>query len=600
MNIQNNSTNRSFSTTEDLSPIENTKKLSSFITEFAEPGNIVPHFWFSIIINENGSPDFTAITLLSEIFALYRFAYSSNSCGYANKPTADKTTLLGHTLRISYNHFTNKFHVNKGKVRRAFLLLEELGIIKRDFCNIDVGNGNRCNKLLLTIDSNFFKSCFRNPELDIRTQRDKNTKDNIHPASDLAIKNKNENNDKIQSLQISTHLIRKKNIYKNRSTNFTDLAYTKTKSKSNFLKIYSKKEKIPSFVKKITLGKEFSIRKINNLNGVEQEKHTGNVHAISSSMFRKNKTLPTNQILKNNLANPSFKTQTRQIADFYPLSRKECIQLQAESGREFSLNAMNEILLDMAKRLSDRYFKSKKSFMNYMAKAFRYEMRDAVKISNENFKIRSMQSIDERLLQQQEQYLSTIESSRQVSPEWHLKKKLACVLATNTAYELLRNYSGIRIIGGICQIRLIKPIELTELERATILNQVKATHERLENGRHQTIENLEIIQLAKVITGSMIQERNSYKTTSEGLPNKLPDTLWGKMRQELIKEYGKHGSALDQAWFSKLDLSIEEDKKSIKLKAPSAFIKDWVENNYSQMIGIILGNLGFRLEGFSC
>ena len=56
--------------------------------------------------------------------------------------------------------------------------------------------------------------------------------------------------------------------------------------------------------------------------------------------------------------------------------------LQSSSKREFSLNSMNEILLNMSKRLSNRYFKSKKGFLSYMSKVFAYEMRDAVKINN--------------------------------------------------------------------------------------------------------------------------------------------------------------------------------------------------------------------------
>ena len=42
----------------------------------------------------------------------------------------------------------------------------------------------------------------------------------------------------------------------------------------------------------------------------------------------------------------------RQLEDFYPLSAEDCSALQGMSGREFSLNAMNEILKNMSKRIT--------------------------------------------------------------------------------------------------------------------------------------------------------------------------------------------------------------------------------------------------------
>jgi hypothetical protein len=58
------------------------------------------------------------------------------------------------------------------------------------------------------------------------------------------------------------------------------------------------------------------------------------------------------------------------------------------SGRDFSLNAMNEILLDMSKR-RDNQFCSKAQFLAYFGKCLRFEMRDAVKTGNDNFCIKA-------------------------------------------------------------------------------------------------------------------------------------------------------------------------------------------------------------------
>jgi hypothetical protein len=72
----------------------------------------------------------------------------------------------------------------------------------------------------------------------------------------------------------------------------------------------------------------------------------------------------------------------------YPLTKEDGDKLQSLSGRDFSLNAMNEILLDMSKRLDNR-FCSKAQFMAYFGKCLRFEMRDSVKTGNDNFRIKA-------------------------------------------------------------------------------------------------------------------------------------------------------------------------------------------------------------------
>ena len=72
----------------------------------------------------------------------------------------------------------------------------------------------------------------------------------------------------------------------------------------------------------------------------------------------------------------------------YPLTKEDGDKLQSLSGRDFSLNAMNEILLDMSKRLDNR-FCSKAQFLAYFGKCLRFEMRDAVKTGNDNFRIKA-------------------------------------------------------------------------------------------------------------------------------------------------------------------------------------------------------------------
>ncbi len=80
--------------------------------------------------------------------------------------------------------------------------------------------------------------------------------------------------------------------------------------------------------------------------------------------------------------------EPQDLKHHYPLTKEDGGKLQSMSGRDFSLNAMNEILLDMSKRRDNR-FCSKAQFMAYFGKCLRFEMRDSVKTGNDNFRIKA-------------------------------------------------------------------------------------------------------------------------------------------------------------------------------------------------------------------
>jgi len=97
---------------------------------------------------------------------------------------------------------------------------------------------------------------------------------------------------------------------------------------------------------------------------------------------------PTNAELKARVYRFNQYTEPKDLKHHYPLTKEDESKLQSLSGRDFSLNAMNEILLDMSKRL-DNKFCSKAQFMAYFGKCLVFEMRDSVKTSNDNFRIKA-------------------------------------------------------------------------------------------------------------------------------------------------------------------------------------------------------------------
>ena len=324
--------------------------------------------------------------------------------------------------------------------------------------------------------------------------------------------------------------------------------------------------------------------------------HFGGEHLIDNE---NKKNIFKNRSTESNFCKNSFEkeepikkviqfngNEPKKLKDFYPLSKDDCYKLQSLSGREFSLNSMNEILLDMSKRLTDRFFKSKKAFLSYMGKVFCHEKRDAVKINKDNFKIKNNLNLDEIEKEEREKYLNKIEENKEISSEWQLKKKLASKLQTETAYKLLKSFEFIDVNNGICNLYLSKHLELSDTEEKIILQEVQVTYQQLNSvdegsGR---IESLKIVMPAIMTTMSIDQNKIEKST--------LPKGMWGRVREKLIEIYGE---ATDRNWFSKLTANVDEVRKEIKLKAATDFTKDWIETNYLQAIERIVNNQQFKV-----
>ena len=465
---------------------------SPFVTcgKVFKPGDVIVHTWYKQFCLEDGNPDLVAITILSDIVAWYR----NGTDGYSGALTPK---LHGHSLYLSYNYYEQKFGFREDRVRRALTRLYTQNILKRRFKNIHV-KGRRVNKLVIDLDAGFFKSCFLDPELDIRGIREEKKSYRLHRCYH----------------QISTKTI----FIKNRSSVHTH--------KSNFCK----------------------------------------------NSLAKQKTAPTTSLLP---------VKGFSLASFYPLSQLETAKLQALCGREFSGNAINEILLSMSKRLTDRFFKSKKAFMKYMAKALTYELRDAVKTSNDSFRIRANISNDEILKQQQEVFLSTIEESTDTTTAGQLSRKLASILAPDLAYEfLLAAKFPPHETSSALKINLQKSIDLSEMQYRLILEQAQSVYGPSINSLEFIVKNQESPGMN--ISNVILPDANNQKLLG----------VWGRIRMGLIRTCGE---AIDRNWFSKLKVNVDEEKGEIKLQAPTLFIRDWIQQNYQHLLEKFSNQENYRL-----
>jgi hypothetical protein len=77
---------------------------------------------------------------------------------------------------------------------------------------------------------------------------------------------------------------------------------------------------------------------------------------------------------------------------------------------------------------------------------------------------------------------------------------------------------------------------------------------------------------------------------------KLPEGIWGDICQKLIVIYDEYAY---RNWFSKLTPVIDKEAKTIELKAPNLFVKQWIKDNYGEVIINIIKDLGFEFKEIS-
>ncbi len=108
-------------------------------------GNVTPQMWYRTITRENGKPHLLAIAILADIVYWYRPAEvrdesSGNITGYRKRFKADM-------LQRSYDQFAEFLGVTKRNVTDAIVLLESLGVIRREFRTVEIG-GMKYNNVL--------------------------------------------------------------------------------------------------------------------------------------------------------------------------------------------------------------------------------------------------------------------------------------------------------------------------------------------------------------------------------------------------------------------------------------------------------------------
>jgi hypothetical protein len=240
---------------------------------------------------------------------------------------------------------------------------------------------------------------------------------------------------------------------------------------------------------KIKAGTGMPISIYKDENYIKDRSNESNFCKNSKKAVTKKKVLantrkkPTNQERKARIYSPKFKQydKPKSLGEHYPLSQEDCTKLQSLSGRPFTLNAMNQILLDMSRKPKEsrHEFPSKAAFMAYMSKVYRYEGRDAVKTANSGFKILARATEAEVIAYtsqtQRDEFMATFEQSAidSPTPENRFKAKIACTLPPMVGYNLLSSIKSISFLNDMLEIHLINQLNIDYHEQA-ILKEAKA------------------------------------------------------------------------------------------------------------------------------
>ena len=621
---------------------------TTFVASNVFTGNLMPSSWREHIITESGRHDLNASWIFSEIVYWYRPDREGNP------------KFKDDIWQTSYKHFTKKFGYDSERTRRLLVRLEKLGLIRREFRTIEKCGQQYSNVLFIRLLANIASdgsiiSYFSANTSDYSLYNNDSNQnyDNVCPKmniGDLVLSSFLESNISRNDGTISC------NEEENPSLNeISDLRSDEVKKMylpfyefhtpsppigGEHIGIKNKREnkenrsdlhaRAPSIFSFSTLDEEresysneqsICLNEISN-SACEKNKEnlkTENQPGIFSEISEKAKKLFGALASKNLKSKPLDWEEGRGLSQLSDISEEEKDILNKRSGREFSLNFINQLILKLGGKCSKHRFFQREQFMNYMVKALMNEILQAPQANNEDFKFACLpKTEEEQYLNQVHKYLDAIESSTNITPEMRLKKKILGKLEPRLAYEILSGTSlSVSKTGEIDD----NDIELMELEvkilRLLRINQLDGKDipdwiEKILLEEARGIYGESVCSTVVKHTSNLYNYTNS-KLSSRGLTleklnldldKNLPtesdstNSIWNQVSDRLKKIYG---IATYQSWFSRLQIidAVLEDKgqslqamhtntkiETIKIGTPTSFVRDWINTNYRDNLSL--------------
>jgi hypothetical protein len=559
----------------------------------------------TIITNKDGSPDYLAINIY----------YDSLRSWYNPKKLYKEDGNILHIRKLktqgiyySAEQLSKKHGCSKETVRKKLVKLENLSLIQRSYEHKSTATTDSYNHRCIFVwkETPYFYNHYgleRNQIKNLKPQTNAKYIENKHGVV-FGLQNQllQENGAKggIHTLEDTKEL--RELISKDIRSN-TQARESISCNNSSF--VNSKETNSPTETKELVSEKECCFEntgsnqqtsvietKVGKFRPNKRRKKTN-----SEIKLKKAKLLLELKPQKAKIIRPVFYPKPKSLADMNSLLDQEIYDdLRSGSGRDFSNNFIAQRLLAMSKKpnLASTNFKTRKGFVAYMSLVLKYELYDVVKTCGIDFRLRANLTVEDRYAQEQERFLAGIENSTFITPEWQFKKKLVSVLSPCKAYKLLQSYICLEIKNNVLRIQLTESVELSELEKEVILDQVKAVYENTSGEDIVFIEKLEfVVTKDKTLRASVA----TMPQSNDRPESNLPQGIWGEVCKKLIAEYGVH---VYRNWFSKLNAEVDEVAKTVTLKAINDLTKDWISSNYQDMISSITSIAGFKLSKIEC
>ena len=283
----------------------------------------------------------------------------------------------------------------------------------------------------------------------------------------------------------------------------------------------------------------------------------------------------------------------KKLSNYIPLNIDCYKKILEKATRNFSIEFVEGLLKKLSKEYAEHSFINDSYFVKYMIKV----------LDNELLSEEAANNIEHK---KENEYLATIEDSVDTSRVERLKRRIASIFDGKTAYRLLTEYEfpekyeeesfeyKIRIkkekkSANENQKEQGQELILSEYYMDLLLREVRNIFgsyiKKVEIG---TIEVSDICSKKELLKKENKKDSifesacNKNKQDNESNAEQIQQGgIWGRAREKLIEKYGIE---IDQSWFKKLEVSIDEEGREARFLAPTTFIRDWVKNNYLREI----------------
>ncbi|ALN41907.1 hypothetical protein ASQ44_07455 (plasmid) [Rickettsia rhipicephali] len=489
-------------------------------------------------------------------------------------------------------------------------------------------NSNISYDELQSTDSVFFPDTYEGIKTGVQKKQPSSAKKTAYNNKDIIIKNKYSRdidyidaNFENSSVSNSSNISKLKENYKEEF--FEDklsLSSSKSYNNSTFFngsfKNYTRNSTDSTvsqqdFLEKLNLIGKQECTETPNLKQSCSNTNSKSASGVINDVSEKEKWVIKSAVQKLNPCTTSTHKNTelhKELRHFYPLSSNDVDTLNFRTGREFSVNFANQLLLKLYIKYPEKRFKNKFTFISYMVQILANEKHQGPLVNHTSFRFSCNINAEEKDMLENERYLSEIENSLDTSRAMQVKKKIAGRFSTNVACSILQQVE-FKINHDNSFVTALIPSSITLSER-----QIEILSEQLEavygiNGYYvQEVEDVEDFEkeqerrgkekemeiLYPKITKSTIVSNSTpvgILERSGGLDAIEEKTAWHQIRSGLIEELGYE---IDRAWFSKARVKEDKEMKTLTLSMPTKFMADWLKNQYGHIVYRLSSSLGFK------